>query len=42
LNGNVAFFYDEWQKAHDQAIIDREEAKKAAEKERLRKFSREF
>ena len=41
-NGNVTFFYDEWQKAHDQAIIDREEAKKAAEKERLRKFSREF
>jgi hypothetical protein len=42
LNGNVTFFYDEWQKAHDQAIKDREEAKKTAEKERLKKFSQDF
>ena len=42
LNGHVTFFYDEWQKAHDQAIKDREEAANAVEKERLKKFSREF
>lgn len=42
LNGNVTFLYDEWQKAHDQAIKDREEAQKTAEKERLKKFSRDF
>lgn len=42
LNGNVTFFYDDWQKAHDQAVKDQEEAKKKAEKERLEKFSHDF
>jgi len=42
VNGNVTFFYDESQTAHDQAIKDCEEAKEAIEKDRLKKFSRDF
>jgi hypothetical protein len=40
--GGILFSYLRWDKLHEQAVKDAENAKQTAEKERLKKFSHDF